>query len=129
LAGDTAHALGQTQQEVSNAVASLQIQLAVVEDNLAGQAKAQDERTAGLERSVGNLAAAHEALKHAVADDFAAFTHDTADRLNASLAELRAAADAAAAQADAAVAHLVNELRGVRLSLEDRLEEAAEETR
>lgn len=136
LAGDTAHALGQTQQEVSNAVAGLQIQFAVVEDNLAGQAKAQDERAAGLdrridkaERSIGALAEAQEALKHAVADDFAAFTHETADRLNASLAELRAAADAAAAQADAAVAHLVNELRSVRLSLEDRLEEAAEETR
>lgn len=143
LAGDTAHALGQTQQEISNAVAGLQIHLAVVEDNLAGQAQAQEARATGLdqridgleyvargaERSVGILADAHEALKHAVADDFAAFTHETADRLNASLADLRAAADAAAEQADAAVAHLINELRGVRLSLEDRLDEAAEETR
>jgi hypothetical protein len=125
LAGDTAHALGQTQQEVNNAVAGLQIHLAVVEDNLSGQ----ERRIDGVERSASILADAHEALKHAVAGDFAAFTHDTADRLNVSLAELRDAADAAADQADAAVAHLVSELRGLRASLEHRLEESLEETR
>lgn len=136
LAGDTAHALGQTQLEVNNAVAGLQIHLAVVEDNLAGQAQAQETITAGLsrrvdivERSASILADAHEALKHAVAEDFAAFTHETADRLNVSLAELREAADAAADQADAAVAHLVAELRGLRASIEARLEESVEETR
>jgi hypothetical protein len=136
LAGDTAHALGQTQQEVNNAVAGLQIHLAVIEDNLDGQAEAQDARAAGLdrriegvERSAITLAGAHEALKHAVADDFAAFTRETADRLNANLAELRAAADAAAAQADAAVAHLVNELQGLRASIDDQLEHSAEVTR
>lgn len=143
LAGDTAHALGQTQQEISNALAGLQIHLAVVEDNLAGQTEAQELRAAGLERridgvehiargaerSVAILADAHEALKHAVADDFSAFTHETADRLNAGLAEVRAAADTAAEQADAAVAHLIAELRGIRASIEDRLEESAEETR
>ena len=125
LAGDTAHSLGQTQQEVNNAVAGLQIHLAVVEDNLSGQ----ERRIDVVERSASILADAHEALKHAVAGDFAAFTHDTADRLNVSLAELRDAADAAADQADAAVAHLVNELRGLRASLENRLEESTEETR
>lgn len=129
LAGDTAHALGQTQQEVNNAVAGLQIHLAVIEDNLSAQEAAHGRRLDGVERSTSILADAHEALKHAVADDFAAFTHDTADRLNFNLAELRAAADAAAEQADAAVAHLVNELRGVRASLEDRLEESVEQTR
>jgi hypothetical protein len=143
LAGDTAHALGQTQQEVNNAVAGLQIHLAVVEDNLNGQAEAQEARSAGLdrridgvecvargaERSAAILADAHEALKHAVAEDFTTFTHATADRLNANLAELRAAADVAAEQADAAVAHLVGELRILRASIEHRLEESAEETR
>ena len=136
LAGDTVHALGQTQLEVNNAVAGLQIHLAVVEDDLSGQAEAAhasavglSRRIDGVERSVSILADANEALKHAVAEDFAAFTHDTADRLNVSLAELREAADAAADQADAAVAHLVNELRGLRTSLEHRLEESAEETR
>ncbi|HET9231447.1 MAG TPA: hypothetical protein VFO00_09170 [Vitreimonas sp.] len=129
LAGDTAHALGQTQQEVNNAVAGLQIHLAVVEDNLSAQEAAHGRRLDGVERSASILADAHEALKHAVAADFAAFTHDTADRLNVSLAELREAADAAADQADAAVAHLVSELRGLRASLEHRLEESAEETR
>lgn len=143
LAGDTAHALGQTQQEVSNAVAGLQIHLAVVEDNFGSQAEAQEQRSAGLERrlegveyvargaerSAAILADAHEALKHAVAEDFSAFTHDTADRLNASLADVRAAADLAAEQADAAVAHLITELRGVRAAIEDRLEESVEDTR
>jgi hypothetical protein len=136
LAGDTAHALGHTQQEVNNAVAGLQIHLAVVEDNLSAQAQAQEERCAGLDRRVGGiertasiLADAHEALKHAVAEDFTAFTHETADRLNLSLAEVRAAADAAAEQADAAVAHLIEELRGLRASIEDRLEESAQDTR
>ncbi|HYD73417.1 MAG TPA: hypothetical protein VEF55_09775 [Candidatus Binatia bacterium] len=125
LAADTAHALGHTQQEVNNVVAGLQIHLAVVEDNLS----TQQRRIDGAERSASILADAHEALKHAVAEDFAAFTHDTADRLNVSLAELREAADAAADQADAAVAHLVSELRGLRVSLEHRLEESAEDTR
>ncbi len=143
LAGDTAHALGQTQQEVNNAVAGLQIHLAVIEDNFAAQAEAQDGRSEGLdrridgvehvargaERSAAILADAYEALKHAVAEDFAAFTVETADRLNGNLAEVRAAADAAAEQADAAVAHLVSELRGLRMSIEHRLEESAEETR
>jgi hypothetical protein len=143
LAGDTAHALGQTQQEINNAVAGLQIHLAVTDDNLAAQAQAQEARAAGFdrridgvehvartaERSATILADAHEALKHAVAEDFASFTHDTADRLNANLAELRAAADLAAEQADAAVSHLVSELRGLRASIEERLEESAEETR
>jgi hypothetical protein len=136
LAGDTAHALGQTQQEVNNVFAGLQIHLAVVEDNLAAHAEAQGASAAGLsrrvdivERSASILADAHEALKHAVADDFAAFTHDTADRLNVNLAQLRAAADVAAEQADAAVAHLVSELRVLRHSIEHRLEESAEETR
>jgi hypothetical protein len=132
LAGDTAHALGQTQQEVNNAVAGLQIHLAVVEDNAEAQqtnSVGLSRRIDGVERSASILADAHEALKHAVAEDFAAFTQDTADRLNVSLVELRAAADAAADQADAAVAHLVMELRGLRASIEHRLEESAEETR
>jgi hypothetical protein len=136
LAGDTAHALGQTQQEVNNAVAGLQIHLAVVEDNFSTHAEDQQatnlglsRRIDGVERSASILADAHEALKHAVAEDFAAFTYETADRLNVSLAELRAAADAAADQADAAVAHLVGELRGLRASIEHRLEESVEETR
>ncbi len=143
LAGDTAHALGQTQQEVSNTVAGLQIHLAVVEDNLTAQSQAQAARSdaleqridevghvaRGAERSAAILADAHEALKHAIAEDFTAFTHETADRLNVSLAELRAAADAAADQADAAVAHLVNELRGLRASIEDRLEQNTEDMR
>lgn len=136
LAGDTAHALGQTRHDVNNAVAGLQVRLAVVEDNLTTRAGRQEERCRGLdrrvdevERSASILAGAHEALKHAVAEDFTTFAYETADRLNAGLAELRAAADAAAAQADAAVAHLLSELRGLRASLEDRLEQNAEETR
>lgn len=136
LAGDSAHALGQTQQEMNNALAGLQIHLAVIEDNLTAQAQAQQQQSFGLERRIENverdasiLADAHEALKHAVAEDFTAFTNETADRLNASLADVRAAADAAADHADAAVAHLVSELRTLRGSIEQRLEESADETR
>jgi hypothetical protein len=143
LAGDTAHALGQTQQEVNNTITGVPIHLAVIEDNMTALAHVQDERATGIdqridgvegvargaERAVSVLADAHEALKHAVADDFSAFAHDTTSRLGAGLAEVRAAADEATEQADAAVAHLISELRSVRAALDARLEESAEETR
>lgn len=143
LAGDSAHALGQTQQELSNSVTGIQVHLAVIEDNITALAHVQDERATGIdhriddvelrmqnaERSITILADAHEALKHAVAEDFSALAHETTDRLSTGLADVRAAADAAAAQADAAVEHLVSELRGVREALEQRVAESAAETR
>jgi hypothetical protein len=88
-----------------------------------------DERLGLVERHAAVLADAHEALKHAVAQDFSAFAIDTTDRLGAGLAEVRAAADAAADQADAAVAHLIAELRGVREAIDHRMEQSAADTR
>ncbi len=81
------------------------------------------------DRATAQLAEAYERLKHAVADDFSAFAMETAGRINHQLEDVRAAADAAAEQADAAVAHLVQELRAVRAALEDRLDESAADTR
>lgn len=143
LAGDTAHALGQTQQEISNTFTGVQIHLAVIEDNISSLAHVQDQRSTGIEdrldgvAHVANaatiqaavLADAHEALKHAVADDFVHFAHETTDRLTLGLADVRAAADAAAEQADAAVSHLIEELRGVREAMDERLSQSAAETR
>ncbi|MGE0741439.1 MAG: hypothetical protein AB7O98_08860 [Hyphomonadaceae bacterium] len=71
------------------------------------------------------LSDAHEALKHAVADDFADLAHDTATRLNAGLEEMRAIAQDAAAQADEASVRVVAELRRAREALEQRVEENA----
>lgn len=79
--------------------------------------------------AIGVLGQAHETLKYAVAEDFSAFARESAARLGAGLEEVRTAADAAAAQADAAVAHLIAELRDMRIALEDSLGESAADTR
>lgn len=143
LAGDTAHALGQTQQDVGNTVTGLQLHLAVLEDNLGALGRAQDERAGGLshridyvegltrgaQQSAAVLADAHEALKHAVAEDFASFANETVERLSDGLRDVRAAADMAAEQADAAVAHLIVELRSVREALDEQVSESAAQTR
>lgn len=143
LAGDTAAALGHTQESVNNTFTGVQIHLAVIEDNLGALAQTQDERATGLghriayvediargaAQSAGVLSDAHEALKHAVAADFSELAQQTAARLTIGLEEVRAAAEDAAAQADAAVAHLIAELRGVREALDERLDESAAETR
>jgi hypothetical protein len=143
LAGDTAAALGQTQESANNTFTGVQIHLAVIEDNLGALAHAQDERATGLghrisyvediargaQQSAGVLTDAHEALKHAVASDFSDLAQQTTARLSFGLEEVRAAAEDAAAQADAAVAHLVNELRSMRQALDDRMAESAAETR
>lgn len=136
LAGDTAHALGQTQLEINNTVTGLQLHIAVLEDNLGALGQAHEERTTDLthridyvQQSTAVLADAHEALKHAVADDFSTFAHEIADRLSAGLHDVRASADAAAEQADAAVAHLVQELRTMRDVLDQRVSDGVAETR
>ncbi|MBC7768881.1 MAG: hypothetical protein H7124_08835 [Phycisphaerales bacterium] len=79
--------------------------------------------------AIVQVAVAHEALKYAVADDFSAFTSETTARLGAGLEDVRAAAEIAAQQADTAVAHLITELRGVRIAIEDRVAEGVAETR
>lgn len=150
LAADTAQGLRQALQETAGQIAAVHLYVADVEQNATARAEtgeAAHERLKdvciGLNQRIddvetvarradantGVLRDAHEALKHAIADDFSVFAQDTADRLNQGLREVRAAADIAAEQADAAVAHLIVELRSVRESLEASVAEGVEETR
>ena len=150
LATDTAHSLNTGLQDLSGSLAALRKRLADAED--AAEALSEnndaahdaiiercaglDQRLAGVERAargaqdgVDALTEAHEALKHAVADDFSELARESAARLSAGLSELTAAADAAAEQADAAAAHLFRQLAELRESIEQRMEQSASETR
>ena len=146
LAADTADLLNQALQDNAAQLGALRKRLGDAEDQTGVLAEAQEalgQRCDGLAQhlaavdeaartanaSAEQLAAAHEALKFAVAEDFSAFAGETAQRLSDGLDEVRAAADAAAEQADAAVAHLVNELRAVREAVEERLNDSVAETR
>jgi len=143
VVGDTANALAQAQQENAAAFAGVQIDLTVVGDNIAALAAAHTDRAAGHDRRLDSvemiarnadeacaeLAEAQDALKHAVASDFAEFANDITGRLHATLAEVRHSASEAAAEADAAIAHLVAEFRHAREVLDARLDESAAETR
>lgn len=147
FAGATAHALQQGLQDTA-------LKLIEIEKHSAETAAARASENAaaheGLSNSIAALGAylqdvdtcarradtnaavladAHETLKHAVASDFSAFAGDIATRLNDGLRDVAAAADEAAAQADAAVAHLIVELRGVRESLEQSVADGVDETR
>jgi hypothetical protein len=157
LAGDTAHALQQAQAETAHQLAAVRLHITDVEEN--AQARDEDAAGAhaslsqafdGLsytsellgqrlddveqvarraDTNAAVLADAHEALKHAVAGDFTSFAQEVSDRLGRGLRDVAAAADEAAAQADAAVAHLVVELRAVRDSLEQSVADGVDETR
>jgi hypothetical protein len=143
LAADTAQGLRQALQETAGQIAAVHLYVADVEQNATGAHEDLKGVCLGLNQRIddvetvarradantGVLRDAHEALKHAIADDFSVFAQDTADRLNQGLRDVRAAADSAAEQADAAVAHLIVELRGVRESLEASVAEGVEETR
>jgi localization factor PodJL len=157
LAGDTAHALRQALAEMAGQLAAVRLHITDVEENsvardddAAGAHASLSQAFTGLNfrtETIGErvndveivarradtnaavLADAHEALKHAVADDFSSFAQNISDRLSHGLRDVAAAADEAAAQADAAVAHLVVELRGVRESLERSVAEGVDETR
>ncbi|MBL8544445.1 MAG: hypothetical protein JNJ63_11620 [Hyphomonadaceae bacterium] len=124
-AGDTDEGLGALYEAHETAKAETAGKLSEVEQKL----DVVDAVARSADRATAQLADAYERLKHAVADDFSAFAIETAGRLNQQLEDVRAAADTAAEQADAAVAHLVQELRAVRAALEDRLDESAADTR
>lgn len=133
---DTAEQLVAMQQQQDAAAAARLSENAAAHESLAHSisalgAYAQDIDTIArrADTNAGVLADAHEQLKHAVASDFAEFSDQIALRLNIGLRDVAAAADEAAAQADAAVAHLVVELRGVRQSLEQSVAEGVDETR
>lgn len=150
LAADTADNLSVAMHETATNLAAMRKRLADAEDHAGALSDAHETlitdftaRCAGLDEridtvedaaraantSAAQLAVAHEALKYAVADDFSAFARESAARLSAGLDEVRASADAAAEQADAAVAHLIVELRNVREAIDARLQEGAAETR
>lgn len=143
VVGDTANLVAQAQQENVAAFAGVQIDFSVVADNIAALAAAHTDRAAGHDRRLDSvdmiarnadeacaeLAEAQDALKHAVASDFAEFASDITGRLHATLAEVRHTATEAAAEADAAIAHLVAEFRHARDVLDARLDESAAETR
>lgn len=133
---DTAERFVTMQQQNDDAAAARLSENAAAHEGLAGSisalgAYAQDIDTIArrADTNAGVLADAHEQLKHAVAADFAEFSDQIALRLNVGLREVAAAADEAATQADAAVAHLVVELRGVRESLEQSVADGVDETR
>lgn len=124
-AGDTDEGLGALYEAHEAAKAETAAKLNEVEQKL----DVTDAAARSADRATAQLAEAYERLKHAVADDFSTFAIETAGRLNQQLEDVRAAAETAAEQADAAVAHLVQELRAVRAALEDRLDESAADTR
>ncbi|MGD9980528.1 MAG: hypothetical protein AB7H66_10530 [Hyphomonadaceae bacterium] len=157
LAGDTAHALQQALADTAAQLAAVRLHISDVDENALARDDETSAAHAALTQAftglnyrtetIGErvddveivarradtnaavLADAHEALKHAVASDFSAFAQETNERLNHGLRDVAAAADEAAAQADAAVAHLVVELRGVRAALEQSVADGVDETR
>ncbi len=133
LAADTADAVHDGFHEAESALAALRKRLADSEDGLEAISEANEAAFAAL---AGNAAAmeqrlgeAHAVFKGAMADDFSALACETKDRIHGGLDEMRVAAEAAAARADAAVAQMTHDLRLVRDALEKRLAESANETR
>lgn len=135
---------------LSESVSALRKRLSDAEDAVEAQNEAQDldraavaDRCAGIEVRLNQvasvacgadsaaiaLAEANEVLKRAVAEDFIAFAHESATRVDTGLHEMRAAAETAAAQADAAVARLTSELSSLRQALEQRMTDNSAETR
>jgi hypothetical protein len=157
LAGDTAHALQQALAETAGQLAAVRLHITDVEENSVARDDEASAAHAALSQAftgltyrtetIGQqvddvelvarradtnaavLADAHEALKHAVAGDFSAFANEINDHLGHGLRDIAAAADEAAAQADAAVAHLIVELKSARESLEQSVADGVDETR
>ena len=147
FAGDTAQALQQALQDTAEKFVSVERQSQQAAAARASENAAAHESLANSIAALGHhvqdveacaqraqadataLAGAHETLKYAVASDFSTFADEIAARVDVGLREVAASADAASAQADAAVAHLVVELRGVRESLEQSVAGGVDETR
>jgi hypothetical protein len=150
LAGDTAHALGLQVHELNGGLAILREGLTAFEETAAAQAQGNqgahlelaaacgelDERIDGVEaiargadRAAATLFDAQQAFRLSVAEDLETLSRETSLRVGAGLDEVRAAAESAAEQADAAAAHLIAELRGLRESIDDRLAQNAADAR
>ncbi|MFZ2030367.1 MAG: hypothetical protein WAU68_08685 [Vitreimonas sp.] len=150
LAGDTAHGFGEQLRELHGSLAVLRLGLSGIEE--AGKAASDGNDVAhatladacgelerrlgdieviarGADRAAAQLAEAQHAYRLSVADDIDALSRETTARLSAGLDQVRLAADEAAAQADAAAAHLIAELRGLRQSIDERLVASAAETK
>ena len=133
LAADTADAVHDGFHEAESALAALRKRLADSEDGLDAISEANEAAHAELADNAAamgqRLGEAHAAFKGAMADDFGALARETTDRVSGGLAQMRAAAETAAAQADIAAAHAVQELRLTQNALEGRLAESIQETR
>ncbi|MGE0294508.1 MAG: hypothetical protein AB7P97_19315 [Hyphomonadaceae bacterium] len=158
LAADTAQSLTHTvaglRIDLSDLGDNLKILAAISEERaqtlenqigggLGGLREAQEARAADLDdridvvetiartaqRAAAELGEAHETLTRAVAGDFAELADQLGARLQSGLEDISDTANEAAARADAAVAHLLGELRSVRESFDARLEESAADTR
>lgn len=98
-----------------------------VDEAEASAVAAADQLNQRLQDAGDHLAALHQRL--ASAEEQAEAASASTAQLAAGLDEARAAADTASAQADAAVGHLLQELRTVSEAVEVRLQESATETR
>lgn len=146
VAADTADGLARALQEIGGSLSAMRKRVGDAEDNLGALSDNHELARADMHQigdrvdrleiaahdassALSALGQAQEALKYAVADDFRDFARDTIAQLNSGLDEARAAADAATEQADAAAAHLLNEMRGLRDALEERLADSLDDTR
>lgn len=150
LAGDTAHAFGEQLKDLHGSLAVLRLGLSGIEEaakaagetngvahaTLADACAELERRLAdieviarGADRAAAQLAEAQHAYRLSVAEDIDTLSRETSARLSAGLDQVRVAADDAAAQADAAAAHLIAELRALRQSIDERLVASAAETK
>jgi|CXWL01.1.fsa_nt_gi hypothetical protein len=129
LATETAETLNQALQEFARDLAAYRKRLADAEEGADAFGESNEAAHADLATRCDRLDEAHDALMHAVASDFTAFARESAARLGAGLDEMRADAESAAEQADAALERLSSEMHALRKSLEDRLSDSAAETR
>ena len=143
VVSDTADGLVQQRQENEAAFTGVHMDVTVLSDNISALAAATTDRAAGFDQRLdaiemiarnadeacAELGEDQQALKHAVASDFAEFTTEITGRLHATLAEVRPSAAEASAEADAAITHLVQEFRNAREMLDARLDESVIETR
>lgn len=150
LAGDTAHALGEQLKDLHGSLAVLRLGLTGIEEaakaagdsntiahaTLADACGELEQRLSdieaisrGADRAAAQLAEAQHAYRMSIAQDIETLSRETTAHLSAGLNQVRAAAEEAAEQADAAAAHLIAELRALRHSIDERLAESAAETK
>jgi predicted nucleic acid-binding Zn-ribbon protein len=79
--------------------------------------------------AAARLATAQEALQQALAHDFSEFAEESERRIGAAQEDMRALAEDAAAQADAAAQRAIEALRLTRQAMEESLADHAQETR